>query len=124
MKTFCYIMYFDELTVWNFWQFCRISVIFMVSLIPLFCISGDVRPGFKARWIPLIVCSVTCTQYAPQIHTWCDTCQTLGGQHCSQNSSNHLLFQALVVVVMPQHVTDRRSNRLSYCGSNGGMGLW
>ena len=30
--------------------------------------------GFKARVVPLLVCFVTCMQWIPQIHLWCDTC--------------------------------------------------
>ena len=52
--------------------------------------------GFKVRVDPSLVCFVTCAQWSPEIHLWCDTCEPLDGQHCSQAFFIHLLFQAFV----------------------------
>ena len=45
--------------------------------------------GFKARVDPSHACFVTCVQWIPEIHLWCNTCWPLGGQHGSQSRSLH-----------------------------------
>ena len=45
----------------------------------------------KPGWIPLLVWSIACQQHIPQIHPWCNTCWSLGGQHSSQAISIHTL---------------------------------
>ena len=45
--------------------------------------------GFKARMDPLLVCFLTCAQWIPQIHLWCDTCWPLDSQYGSQSRSLH-----------------------------------
>ena len=49
---------------------------FCEALIPLFCTSGDVFPGFSKPWgIPCML-SHLCDS---QNHLWCDTCWLYGG---------------------------------------------
>ena len=49
--------------------------------------------GFKARGDPLLVCFLTCVQWIPQIHLWCDTCWPLYSQHGSQSHSLHAVAE-------------------------------
>ena len=61
------------------------STVFVGSLIPVFWTSGDISSlGFKARVGSLIRTWQRHTWCIfPEIHLWCNTCQPLGGQHCS-----------------------------------------
>ena len=62
----------------------------MGPLILLFWTSGNVSPGFKARVDPSLACFVTCMQWIPEIHLWCNTCWLYGGQHGSWAFSIHV----------------------------------
>ena len=44
---------------------------------------------FKAKVDPL-TCFITCKQWNPQIHLWCDTCWPLDGQHGGQTILIHV----------------------------------
>ena len=63
----------------------------MGPLIPLFWTSGDVCPGFQNEGggDPSLVCFLACAQWIPQVHLWCDACQSLGGHHGSRLCSLH-----------------------------------
>ena len=54
--------------------------------------------GFKATVQFSLACFLTCMQYIPQIHLWCDTCWPLVDQYCSPAFLTHILvhIQALV----------------------------
>ena len=58
---------------------------------PCFVLLVSSGLGFKARVCPLLACFVTCMQQYPQIHLWCDTCQSLGSQHGSWAILIHIL---------------------------------
>ena len=51
---------------------------------------------FKAKVDSLLACIIACSQWIPQIHLWCNTCQPLDGQHGSQLHSLHDTYVAEV----------------------------
>ena len=49
----------------------------------------------KIWWKPVLAYFVTCTQWIPQIHLWCNTCWPLGSLHDSWVIHPHTCAQAL-----------------------------
>ena len=48
--------------------------------------------GFQDSMDPLLFCFLTCIQWIPQLHLWCNTCWSLDKQH--GNLFDPLIFQA------------------------------
>ena len=79
----------------NFYLHCKIrkssKVVFLKKLEDISFLCGAIGTpivdlelvtsvlGFKARVDPLVACFLTCVQWIPQIHLWCDTYRPLGG---------------------------------------------
>ena len=94
---------------WNaflfFLEFWGKSVLFMSHWYPCFGLLVTSPLGFKARVDPLFV---TCAQWIPQIHLWCDTCWPLDDQHGSRAVMTHLLIQTFVFVFISKTMSKTR----------------
>ena len=63
--------------------------------------------GFKTRADPSLACFLTCAQWIPQIHLWCDTCWLYSGQHGSRAFLTHILADVLQALVGLEPIVDR-----------------
>ena len=67
------------------------------TLMPFFKCLEDISPFCEGHWHPKarvdlsFAFFVTCMQWIPQIHLWCDTCWPLGSQHGSLAFLTHVL---------------------------------
>ena len=58
---------------------------------PCFRLLVTSAMGYKARMESLLLCFLTCAQWIPQIHPFCDTCWLYSCQHGSRGFSSHVL---------------------------------
>ena len=56
--------------------------------------SDDVSPVFQSRMDLSLKSLLSCVQWTPKIHLWCDTRWSLGNQHYSQVFLVHILLHA------------------------------
>ena len=80
----------------------------MRPLIPLFVgLLMTSALGFKATVEPLFLSLLTCMQWIPQIHLWCDTCYPLDGQHGGRVFLIHTLAQEMQAPPVEQILRNR-----------------